>query len=62
MTADHRLPNSEESVELVEQGMLDDTILYLDDDELKAELAAYRRTRPTLPTDTHIDATRGRAP
>lgn len=44
MTAERRVPDSQEAVELIEKGVLDGSILYLSDDELKAELAAYRRS------------------
>jgi len=42
MSEGRRLPSAREAVERIKQGILDDRILYLSDDELRKELAPYR--------------------
>ena len=41
-----RLPTSAQAVEAAKQGMLDDLILHLSDEELREALADYRRADP----------------
>jgi hypothetical protein len=41
-----RLPTTEQAVEAVKQGMMDDLILHLSDDELREALVGYRRADP----------------
>jgi hypothetical protein len=46
MIRKRRLPDPEQAVELLKKGVLDDRILHLSDEELREELAAYRRDVP----------------
>jgi hypothetical protein len=46
MNERRRLPTASESARLAKEGILDDTILYLSDEELREELAAYRVDQP----------------
>ena len=50
MNERRRLPTASESARLAQQGILDDTILYLSDDELRRELVSYRPS--AQPADT----------
>src|SRR5689334_256793 len=50
MNERRRLPTARESANMAQQGILDDTILYLSDDELRAELAEY--AAPSRSQDT----------
>ncbi len=62
MTQKRRLLNTEETVKRLEQGILDDTILYLSDDELRRELAAYRPlASPEDAFDASIEVSDGSA-
>jgi len=45
MNETRRLPTPEQVVAKARQGLIDDSILYLSDDELREELAEYRRER-----------------
>jgi anti-anti-sigma regulatory factor len=62
MNERRRLPNASESARLAQQGILDDTILYLSDDELRRELASYRSpTRPVNWFDASVEISAGSA-
>ena len=39
------IPTLEEAARQIEQGLIDDSILHLTDDELREQLAPYRRDR-----------------
>lgn len=52
MTEQRRIPTREEAADLLAQGIIDETILKLSDDELRKQLAPYR--------DDQDDEDRGR--
>jgi len=48
MNVEGRLPTTEQAVKSLRQGMLDDRILYLSDEELRDALAADRSATPKV--------------
>ena len=43
MTDQRRIPTIEEAARQIERGIIDDSILHLTDEELREQLAPYRR-------------------
>ena len=48
MNDKRKLPTLEEAAEMLKRGILDDSILYLSDEELREALADYRRAGPEV--------------